>query len=84
MTVAGECSGLHKAGEAHAGMSGACGKAQPPAARKARHAGIMRQRSGGDAILRIAVIFAIGGVSPEKFDGKLFLIESHEHVSGVR
>ena len=24
--------------------------------------------SGGDAILRIAVIFAIGGVSPEKFD----------------
>jgi hypothetical protein len=84
MTVAGECSGLHKAGEAHAGMSGACGKAQPPTARKARHARIMRQRSGGDAILRIAVIFAIGGVSPKKFDGKLFLIESHEHVSGVR
>jgi hypothetical protein len=44
----------------------------------------MRQRSGGDAILRIAVIFAIGGVSPKKFDGKLFLIESHEHVSGMR
>jgi hypothetical protein len=65
-------------------MSGACGKAQPPTARKTRHAGVMRQRSGGDAILRIAVIFAIGGVSPKKFDGKLFLIESHEHVSGVR
>jgi hypothetical protein len=44
----------------------------------------MRQRSGGNAILRIAVIVAIGGVSPEKCDGKLFLIESHEHVSGMR
>jgi hypothetical protein len=38
------------------------------------------------AAMRFCVLryFAIGGVSPEKFDGKLFLIESHEHVSGVR
>jgi hypothetical protein len=84
MTVAGECSGLHKAGETHAGVSGACGKAQPPAARKARHSSIVRQRSGRDAILCIAVILAIGWVSPEKLDGKLFLIQSHEHVSGAR
>jgi hypothetical protein len=84
ITVAGERSGRHKAGDTHAGVSGACGKAQPPAARKARLAGIPRQRSGGDAVLCIAVVLNIGWVAPEKLDGKLFLIESHERVSGAR
>ena len=84
ITVAGERSGRHKAGETHAGVSGACGKAQPPAARKARHAGIVRQRSCGDAVLCIPVVFDIGWIAPEKLDSKLFLIESHERVSGAR
>ena len=40
-TMAGECSGLHRAGDSHAGVSGACGKDQPPLAREARHADIV-------------------------------------------
>lgn len=84
MTAAGEYSGRHNAGDTHAGVSGACGKAQPPAAREARHAGIVRQRSGGNAILCIAIVCAIGGIAPKKLDGKLFLIESHKRIGGAR
>jgi hypothetical protein len=40
MTVAGEFSGRHKGGEPQLGTSGSWAKAQPPTARKMRHAGI--------------------------------------------
>ena len=76
ITADGNRSGRQMAGDSHAAVSGACGKAQPPATGEPFHSGIVRERARRDLILCVAVVLVVVGIAAKEFGGKLRAIES--------
>jgi hypothetical protein len=80
-TTDGSRSGRQMAGDTHAGVSGACGKAQAPTVGQPLHCAMTFQRAGCDLVLGVAVVCVIAGVTPQELDRELRTFEPH-HLYG--